>query len=450
MAASIDKYTVRGGNKGIALAFVNGTARVVDGQLKGAVGHHASAYFAYMHVMLELQRLLGSRIPDVEFVIATSDRPMVLKNATAGSKGSDGGGALLPVFRFCSSPSYADIQIPIFHFTTKKYSQAMLDVVEASNVEYPWEGKKETLFGRFSVYSRYISPSAPELARRGADGQCICVADTPETTVCAVRTHAIAFAANHTEFLEVQSSPRVPMAKHAGYKYLLHLDGQALSSRIDLLLPLNSLVFKEESGYTTFYYHLLKPKVSILKPRDHSSGARGIRVLKEESGCTTFYHHLLKPKVHYVPVWEETPDDMLKAVQWAREHDDEAKKIAAAGQAFAIKYLSKRARTCYWLELLTQFSKLLRYDVSPKHDADEYAAKRRRRRGGRDDLVKTGVRPGAAEQQAMKEAEEAERADAATPGRSRRGDWPTVEEYLANVAPAYEGGKWLQTRLELW
>lgn len=30
-----------------------------------------------------------------------------------------------------------------------------------------------------------------------------------------------------------QSSPRVPMAKHAAYKYLLHVDGQALSSRCE-------------------------------------------------------------------------------------------------------------------------------------------------------------------------------------------------------------------------
>jgi hypothetical protein len=35
--------------------------------------------FTYMHVMLELERLFGSLIPDVEFTIATSDRPMVVK-----------------------------------------------------------------------------------------------------------------------------------------------------------------------------------------------------------------------------------------------------------------------------------------------------------------------------------------------------------------------------------
>jgi hypothetical protein len=42
------------------------------------------------------------------------------------------------------------------------------------------------------------------------------------------------------------------------YKYLVHVDGQGLSSRLDQLLPLGSLVLKEESGYTTYYHHLLK------------------------------------------------------------------------------------------------------------------------------------------------------------------------------------------------
>lgn len=36
--------------------------------------------FTYMRVMLELEQLFGAEIPDVEFVVATSDRPMVLKS----------------------------------------------------------------------------------------------------------------------------------------------------------------------------------------------------------------------------------------------------------------------------------------------------------------------------------------------------------------------------------
>lgn len=40
-----------------------------------------------------------------------------------------------------------------------------------------------------------------------------------------------------------------PVLAHAAYKYLLHIDGQGLSSRLEQFLPLSSLVLKEESGY---------------------------------------------------------------------------------------------------------------------------------------------------------------------------------------------------------
>jgi hypothetical protein len=42
-------------------------------------------------------------------------------------------------------------------------------------------------------------------------------------------------------------------------------------------------------------------------------------------------------------------------------NDDKAREIGAAAQAFALKYLSKRARTCYWFHLIKQFSQLLKY-----------------------------------------------------------------------------------------
>lgn len=57
-----------------------------------------------------MQELFGKLIPDVEFVIATSDRPMVALRHPKPH---------LPVFRFCGSDVHADIMIPIFHFYTK-------------------------------------------------------------------------------------------------------------------------------------------------------------------------------------------------------------------------------------------------------------------------------------------------------------------------------------------
>jgi len=290
------------------------------------------------------------------------------------------------VFRFCSSDVHADIMIPIFHFYTKKYSQNLLDTVSSNNLQYPWAQKKEILFGRFSNYYRIHDATEHLFKRLGGDGREICKNDTNETTSCRVRHHFHHLALRYPDKMDVKSSPKIPMLKHAQYKYLLHLDGQALSSRVDLLLPLNSLLLKEESGYKTFYYHLLKPEV------------------------------------HYLPVWKKTPDDIIPALEWAKAHDDVAREIAKSAQEFALKYLNKRARTCYWYRLLVEYSKLLKYKVTPEHEVEAEAARR----------------------------EEAERLKRKYyPSKSTSlGNWRTVEDYLKSVPYEFDGGKWYNYKIE--
>jgi hypothetical protein len=46
---------------------------------------------------------------------------------------------------------------------------------------------------------------------------------------------------------------------------------------------------------------------------------------------------LLLPQEHYIPIWNKFPEEALAAVKWARENDDEAKRIAENGQKFALK-----------------------------------------------------------------------------------------------------------------
>ena len=46
--------------------------------------------------------------------------------------------------------------------------------------------------------------------------------------------------------LDVARQPRVKMIDHAGYRYLLHLDGQSCSSRLEQLMTMGSVVLKEE------------------------------------------------------------------------------------------------------------------------------------------------------------------------------------------------------------
>ena len=300
--------------------------------------------------MLDLQHRFGPLIPDVEFVISTIDRPLLLA--------TDPKGVYEPVFRFCKTDSHSDILIPIFHFYMKHYSSQLLDKASWINKQHPWASREPVLFGRFSPYLRHMHPNDSFTARVGAGGRSICTVDSPRTTACTVRRHFMDWAkAAAPDRINVNGG-HIPMLKHAQYKYLVHLDGQGLSSRMDLLLPLNAVVFKEESGYRAYY------------------------------------HHLLQPYKHYLPFWKTRPEEALTQLDWAAAHDEEARQVAQRAQDFALRYLSRSARACYWLRLLTDFSQLLRY--SPGSRTSRYMSY-----------------------------------------------YIPVQEYLDTVATRYDGGKWL-------
>ena len=63
----------------------------------------------------------------------------------------------------------------------------------------------------------------------------------------------------------------------------------------------------------------------------------GSVVLKEESGYRGFYHHLLKPYEHFIPFWKERPEDILEGLAWARQDDARAREVARKGREFALK-----------------------------------------------------------------------------------------------------------------
>ena len=59
-------------------------------------------------------------------------------------------------------------------------------------------------------------------------------------------------------------------------------------------------------------------------------------------------------------------------VQWLRERDDLAHRIALEGQRFAARHLSKPARLCYIRKLLTEFGSLFRWARSRLSTASVY------------------------------------------------------------------------------
>lgn len=71
-------------------------------------------------------------------------------------------------------------------------------------------------------------------------------------------------------------------------------------------------------------------------------------------------------------------------LDWLLGHEAEAERMGLAARAFALKYLSVQARTCYWYTLLRQYAPLLRYSVAAKYSGSAHAGH------GRDDEPHAG------------------------------------------------------------
>ncbi|KAG2497132.1 hypothetical protein HYH03_004723 [Edaphochlamys debaryana] len=132
---------------------------------------------------------------------------------------------------------------------------------------------------------------------------------------------------------------RVPMAEHAKYKYLLHLEGITYSSRLNQLMLTNSLVLLQRQPFVEYFYRSLRPGV------------------------------------HYVPFWNVTPnatagrlDDIYDVIDDLRRRDHadprDLQRIIAAAQDFAHKFTTGSGRARYLREALTRYKSLFS-DMDP-------------------------------------------------------------------------------------
>ncbi|NXD10345.1 KDEL2 protein, partial [Nothocercus nigrocapillus] len=103
------------------------------------------------------------------------------------------------------------------------------------------------------------------------------------------------------------------------YKYQVNVDGTVAAYRFPYLLLGDSLVLKQASQY---YEH--------------------------------FYTEL-QPWKHYVPV-RRTLEDLLEKIKWAKENDEEARKIAKEGQLIARELLQPHRLYCYYYKVLQNYA----------------------------------------------------------------------------------------------
>lgn len=192
----------------------------------------------------------------------------------------------------------------------------------------PWAGRKSTAVFRGSVAKRW------SFDENGVEKQTLITTDNWRRVGRTILAHF----ANETKQLEY-----------------LNVELRYASEKI------NSYPFKEAESEMSMEEQAQRFKYTVIvegncgwADRFKSFLAMGTLCLVQETPCKEYYSLLAKPKQHYIPI-AGTLADLTDAIQWSRDHDEEARKIAMNGMKFADTYLTESSMRCYMRELLLAY-----------------------------------------------------------------------------------------------
>uniref|UniRef100_A0A5F9D5R0 Protein O-glucosyltransferase 2 n=1 Tax=Oryctolagus cuniculus TaxID=9986 RepID=A0A5F9D5R0_RABIT len=262
-------------------------------------GEHVGFRIFMDAILLSLTRKV--KMPDVEFFVNLGDWPLEKQKSNSN---------IHPIFSWCGSMDSKDIVMPTYDLTDsvlETMGRVSLDMMSVqANTGPPWESKNSTAVWR-GRDSRRERLELVKLSRKHPD---------------------LIDAAFTNFFFKHDESLYGPIVKHISFfdffkhKYQINIDGTVAAYRLPYLLVGDSVVLKQDSIY---YEH--------------------------------FYNEL-QPWKHYIPV-KSNLSDLLEKLQWAKDHDEEAKKIAKAGQEFARNNLMGDDIFCYYFKLFQEYANLL-------------------------------------------------------------------------------------------
>ncbi|XP_028937250.1 protein O-glucosyltransferase 1 isoform X2 [Ornithorhynchus anatinus] len=267
------------------------------------------------------------RLPDVELVINVRDYPQVPKWM----------GPVAPVFSFSKTSDYNDIMYPAWTFweggpavwpiypTGLGRWDLLTDDLARAAEQWPWDRKIPRGFFRGSRTSAERDPLV--LLSREDPG----LVDAQYTKNQAWKSEK--------DTLGRPPAKEVSLVDHCKYRYLFNFRGVAASFRFKHLFLCGSLVFHVGSEWLEFFY-----------PQ-------------------------LKPWVHYIPVNTDL-SNVRELLQFAKENDQLAQEIAERGRRFVTDHLRMADVSCYWETLLTEFARVLTYEVKRKENYQEILPKR--------------------------------------------------------------------------
>lgn len=254
-------------------------------------------------------------LPNMELIINCRDWPQLRKANHAQG----------PVLSFSKTESYLDIMYPAWSFweggpaislhpTGIGRWDRFRNKIATAAKKWPWEQKVAKAFFRGSRTSDERD-SIVLLSRNSFD-----FVDAQYTKNQAWKSPA--------DTLNADPAAEVSFENHCQYKYLFNFRGVAASFRFKHLFLCKSLVFHVGEEWLEFFYPAMKPWV------------------------------------HYVPIKSyPSQEDIKKILQFFIENDDLAEDIAKNGYKFIWDHLKMSDVQCYWKTLLTEYGKLVEYEI---------------------------------------------------------------------------------------
>ncbi|ELU14012.1 hypothetical protein CAPTEDRAFT_20245 [Capitella teleta] len=254
------------------------------------------------------------KLPDMEFILNERDWPQASIH-----------GAPLPIFSFSKVPTDNwDIMYPAWTFWEGgpavwpiyptglgRWDEQRKIIPEAAK-KWPWHKKQSKAFFRGSRTSPDRDPLVL-LSRAEPD-----LADAQYTKNQAWKSEK--------DTLNMLPAKELTLADHCEWKYLFNFRGVAASFRYKHLFLCDSVVFHVGDDWLEFFYPALKPWV------------------------------------HYIPVRRDLKD-ARDLIQFAKENDAIVKQIAQRGREFIWQNLRLEDVSCYWLNLLKRYAKLMTWKV---------------------------------------------------------------------------------------
>ncbi|XP_075054999.1 protein O-glucosyltransferase 3 [Mixophyes fleayi] len=239
-------------------------------------------------------------LPDFEFYINVGDWPVEHRKA------NDTPGPL-PMISWCGSVDSTDIILPTYditHSTLEALRGVTNDLLSIQGHTSPsWDNKTEQAFfrGRDSREERLqlvrMSKNYPELLDAGITGY---------------------FFFRELEE-QLGKASLVGFFDFFKYKYQVNVDGTVAAYRFPYLMLGDSLVLKQDSPY---YEH---------------------------------FYSLLKPGKHYIPI-KRNLGDLIEKIKWAKENDEQVRKIAKEGQSLARELLQPHRLFCYYYKVFQMYA----------------------------------------------------------------------------------------------